>query len=336
MRVFELRDEFRIDALTPAERPDPVPGHGEVLLKMRAVSLNFRDLLMLKGLYNPRLKRPMIPVSDGVGEVVAVGPGVVDRRVGERVTPLFMPGWLDGDVTPAKGATALGADVDGLLSEYAALPASGVLPVPEHLSDEEASTLPCAGVTAWNGLVEIGRVKAGETVLVLGTGGVSIFALQFAAMHGARVIATSSSDAKLAKVRDLGAWETINYRTTPDWEKRVLDLTGRRGVDHVIEVGGAGTLGKSLRSVRMGGHVSLIGVLAGPADFNPMAIIMNAVRLQGLFVGSGAMFARMNRAISAHTLKPVVDRVFPFDQAVEALRYLESGSHFGKVVIRIN
>lgn len=336
MRVYELRDEFRIDALTPTERPDPVPGHGQVLVKLRAVSLNFRDLLILKGLYNPKLKFPRIPVSDGVGEIVAVGPGVSTRKVGERVTPLFMPGWLDGEVTTTKAVSALGGDVDGLLAEYAVLPESGVLPAPEHLSDEEAATLPCAGVTAWHGLVEIGQVKAGETVLVLGTGGVSIFALQFARMHGARVIATSSSDEKLARVREMGASETINYRTTPDWEKRVLDLTGRRGVDHVIEVGGAGTLNRSLRSVKMGGHVCLIGVLAGPADFNPTGIIMNAVRLQGLFVGNGAMFARMNRAISLHGMKPVVDRVFPFDNAIEALRHLESGSHFGKVVIRID
>ncbi|MGL4554729.1 MAG: zinc-dependent alcohol dehydrogenase family protein [Gemmataceae bacterium] len=330
MKAYEIRGGFGLEHLVPGERPTPKPGPGEVLLKMRAVSLNYRDLLVVKGTYNPKLALPRVPVSDGVGEVVEGGTRFAP---GTRVAGCFMPGWVEGELTDAKAKSALGGGVDGLLAEYAVLPEDGVVAVPAHLSDEEAATLPCAAVTAWNGLTA-GGIKAGETVLVQGTGGVSLFALQFARLAGARVIATSSSEEKLGRVRALGASEAINYRSEPEWGDVARKLTGGRGVDHVIEVGGAGTLTQSLKAIRTGGHVALIGVLSGYGQFNPVPLLMKAVRLTGIFVGSRAMFEAMNRAIEGSGLRPVVDRVFAFGQSVEALRHLESGAHFGKVVIR--
>ncbi len=336
MQAFEIRDRFGLDALTLTDRPDPTPGPGQVRVKLRAWSLNYRDLLVVRGQYNPKMPLPRIPLSDGVGRIDAVGPGTTtDLRVGDRVAGLFMPGWVDGELTQAKGQTALGGAIDGLLADFAVLPASGVIPVPEHLTDEEAAALPCAAVTAWNALVTLGQLKAGETVLVQGTGGVSLFALQFAKLHGARVIATSGSDAKLQRALDLGADEGIHYKTTPEWGTRAQELTGGEGVDHVVEVGGPGTLPQSLKAVRPGGRISLIGVLTGPgAPFEIFPVLMKAIRLQGLYVGSGATFAAMNRAIALHRLRPVIDRAFPFDEARQALEYMEGQSHFGKIVIR--
>lgn len=335
MKVYEIRDGFGLDALRVADRPDPQPAAGEVLLKVRAVSLNYRDLLVVKGVYNPKLNLPRVPCSDAVGEVTAVGPGVSRVKAGQRVAGLFMPKWLEGDLTDAKGRSALGGSVDGLLAEYALLSEEAVVPVPDHLTDEEAATLPCAAVTAWNGLVHAGGVKPGDSVLVQGTGGVSLFALQFARCAGARVIATSSSDEKLARVRALGASDGINYRATPEWGEAVRHLTHGHGVDHVIEVGGAGTLAQSLRAVRTAGHVALIGVLSGYGQVNPLPILMKGVRVTGIYVGSRDMFEAMNRAIAQHQLRPVVDRVFAFAQAVDAFRHLESATHFGKIVIRV-
>jgi NADPH:quinone reductase-like Zn-dependent oxidoreductase len=279
------------------------------------------------------LKLPIIPLSDGAGEIIATGTGAAQFRAGDRVVACFAPGWQDGPLTEAKARSALGAEANGMLAQEIVLPEGALLPVPAHLSLEEAATLPCAGVTAWNALVETGGLKPGETVLIQGTGGVSLFALQFARMAGARVIATSSSDEKLARVRDLGASEGINYRICPDWDKRVRELTGGQGVDRIVEVGGAGTLPMSLRAVRLGGYIALIGVLSGGGEFNPISVLMKNIRLQGIFVGSRLMFEALLRAIEASALKPVVDRVFPFDRAVEALQYLESGAHFGKIVI---
>jgi NADPH:quinone reductase-like Zn-dependent oxidoreductase len=335
MKAYEIRDGFGLDALRLTERPDPQPGRGEVLVRIKAVSLNYRDLLVVKGAYNPRMALPRIPCSDGAGEVVAVGPDARRVKVGQRVAGLFMPGWLEGELTDAKGRTALGGSVDGLLSELSVLSEESVVPVPEHLSDEEASTLPCAAVTAWNGLVVSGHVKPGDSVLVQGTGGVSLFALQFARLAGARVIATSSSEEKLAKVRAMGASDGINYRTTAEWGDPVRQLTGGRGVDHVIEVGGAGTLAQSLRAVRTSGHIALIGVLTGHGQFNPVPILMKGVRVSGIYVGSRDMFEVMNRAISLHQLRPVIDRVFPFASAPDAFRHMESAAHFGKIVVRV-
>jgi NADPH:quinone reductase-like Zn-dependent oxidoreductase len=333
MKVVEL-PTFTLDSLTVAERPEPAAGPGQVLIRVRACSLNYRDLLIMKGLYNKKLPLPLVPLSDGAGEVAAVGDGVARVKVGDRVAGCFMPAWIDGEPTEAKARSALGGGGIGMLAEYVVLPAEGVVPVPDHLSAEEAATLPCAAVTAWHALVTEGGVKAGDVVLTQGTGGVSLFALQFAKLLGARVIATSSSDAKLERVRQLGASDGINYKTTPEWGARARELTGS-GVDHVVEVGGAGTMPESMRAVRMGGRISLIGVLSGAGQFNPTPVLMKNLRVQGIFVGSREMFEAMNRAIALHQLRPVIDRVFPMSDIRAALRHLESGAHFGKVVIRV-
>jgi NADPH:quinone reductase-like Zn-dependent oxidoreductase len=300
------------------------------------MSLNYRDLLVVKGLYNPKLPLPLVPLSDGVGQVVEVGPGVTRVKPGDRVAGIFMQTWIAGEPTEAKSKSALGGGGTGVLAEQVVFHEDGLVHVPEHLTDEEAATLPCAAVTAWHALVTEGRVQAGDSVLIQGTGGVSLFALQFARLSGARVIATSSSDAKLERVRQLGASDGINYKTTPDWDKKVRELTGNAGVDHVVEVGGAGTLGRSLKAVRMGGRISLIGVLTGGGgEVNPVPALMKNVCLQGIYVGSREMFEAMNRAIALHKLRPVVDRVFPFAEAAQALRYMESGAHFGKIALRV-
>jgi NADPH:quinone reductase-like Zn-dependent oxidoreductase len=335
MKAYRLHAFGALDSLSREEVSEPTPGPGEVLVRLRAVSLNYRDLLVSKGLYNPRLKLPLVPVSDGAGEVVATGAGAARFKPGDRVVSSFAPLWVDGPPTEAGARSALGAEAGGLLAQRAVIPEKGLVHVPDHLSFEEAATLPCAAVTAWNAIIESARIKPGDTVLIQGTGGVSLFALQFARLAGARVIATSSSDHKLARVRELGASDGINYKATPDWDKRVRELTGNEGVDLVVEVGGAGTLPRSVRAARVGGTIALIGVLSGGGDFNPIPILMKSVRLQGLFVGSRRMFESMNRAIANNQLRPVIDRVFPFDQAVEALRYLEQGLHFGKVVIAV-
>lgn len=334
MKAYELR-RFGVENLTLVEREEPRPGPHEVVVRFHAACLNYRDLMFAKGVYNPKAKLPSVPLSDGAGVVSAVGEGVTRWKVGDRVCPLFAQGWLDGGPSAQKNRTALGAgELDGVLRESGAFHENGLVRIPEHLSFEEAATLPCAAVTAWNALVESGRLKAGDTVLTLGTGGVSMFALQFAKMHGARVIATSSSDEKLARARELGADETVNYKQTPAWEKEVLRLTNGAGVDHVVEVGGAGTLAKSIACTRVGGHVAVIGVLASEGDFNPISILMKSIRVQGIFVGSRQMFEDMNRAISAARLKPVIDRTFAFSEAREALKHMESGAHFGKIVLK--
>ncbi len=335
MKAYRLHEFGGPDALSREELPSPEPGPGQVLMRLRATSLNFRDLLISKGVYNPKLKLPVVPLSDGAGEVVSMGSGASRFQPGDRVVACFAPAWQDGPLTEAKGRSALGAEANGVLAQEVVLPEDAFLPIPAHLTYEEAATLPCAALTAWNALVETGGLKPGESVLIQGTGGVSLFALQFARLAGARVIATSSSDEKLARVRELGASDGINYRTSPDWDKRVRELTGGQGVDRIVEVGGAGTLPKSLRAVRLGGTIALIGVLGGGGEFNPISVLMKNVRLQGIFVGSRRMFETMLQAIEANALKPVVDRVFPFEQAIEALKYLESGAHFGKVVIAI-
>jgi NADPH:quinone reductase-like Zn-dependent oxidoreductase len=333
MKVGELHT-FTLDSVAIGERPEPKPGHGEVLIRVRACSLNYRDQLMLKGLYNKKLPLPLVPLSDGAGEVAAVGDGVTRVKVGDRVAGCFMPAWIDGEPTEAKAKSALGAGGTGMLAEFVVLPAEGVVRYPDHLSAEEAATLPCAAVTAWHALVSEGNVKAGDVVLTQGTGGVSVFAVQFAKLLGAKVIATSSSDAKLTRILQLGAADGINYKATPEWGGRARELTGT-GVDHVVEVGGAGTMPESLRAVRMGGRISLIGVLSGAGQFNATPVLMKNVRVQGIFVGNREMFEAMNRAIALHELKPVVDRVFDMADIRAALHYMESGSHFGKVVIRV-
>jgi len=333
MKVYEVR-QFGIENLVLAERAEPQPKANEVVVKFRAASLNYRDLMFVKGLYNPKAKLPAVPFSDGSGEVVAVGTDAKKWKVGARVCPIFTQAWQDGPLTIEKRRTTLGGgDLDGVLREYGAFDEEGLVEIPQHLSYEEAATLPCAAVTAWNALVVSGNVKAGETVLTLGTGGVSMFALQFSKMHGSRVIATSSSDTKLQKAKELGADEIINYKKTPEWDKEVLHLTNGVGADHVVEVGGAGTLAKSLNSLRIGGHVAMIGVLAGAGEFDPRVVLMKAVRMQGMLVGSRRMFEEMNNAIETNRLKPVIDKIFSFKEVPEALRYMERGAHFGKIVV---
>jgi NADPH:quinone reductase-like Zn-dependent oxidoreductase len=335
MRAIELQGGFGIDSLHVVERPEPKPGPGQVLLRMRAWSLNYRDLMIVKGQYNPKLRLPMTPLSDGVGVVWAAGDGVTRVKVGDRVAGCFMQNWLAGALTDDRARPSLGGGgADGLLAEAVVLPQDGVVTLPEHLGDEEAATLPCAALTAWNALVVEGQVKAGDTVLAQGTGGVSLFALQFARLHGAKVIATSSSDAKLERARGLGAAAGVNYKTTPEWGDKVRELAGGAGVDHVVEVGGAGTLGQSLKAVRTGGRISLIGVLAGGGQVNPMPVLMKSVRVQGIFVGSREMFEAMNRAAALHQLRPVVDRVFGWTEVRDALRHMEGGAHFGKVCLK--
>ncbi|NEO29515.1 MAG: NAD(P)-dependent alcohol dehydrogenase [Symploca sp. SIO3C6] len=336
MKAYEVQSNTGIDALKLVKKPEPKFGQGQVLVRVRATSLNYRDLLVVQGAYGTRQKLPVIPMSDGAGEVVAVGEGVTRFKVGSRVAGIFFQDWIAGVLTPEKIKSDLGGGIDGMLAEYVVLPQDGLVLLPEHLSYEEGATLPCAAVTAWHALITQGCLKAGESVLLLGTGGVSIFALQFAKIQGARVIITSSSDQKLERAQELGATDTINYQTTPNWEKRVYELTERLGVDHVIEVGGAGTLAKSLRAVRVGGKISLIGVLAGAkGEVNPLPVTMKSLNIQGIYVGSREIFEAMNRAITLHQLKPVIDRIFPFTQAQEAYRYLQSAAHLGKIVIQV-
>lgn len=336
MKVYEIQGSFGLDNLRVAERPDPTPGHGEVTLRMRAVSLNYRDILTVSGLYNPKQPLPLVPCSDGVGEIVAVGSSVTRVQPGDRVATLFSQGWIAGSPTADKLRSTLGGPYDGTLAEMMVLSEQGVVPVPEHLSDVEGATLPCAGLTAWTAMVEQGKVGAGDTILIQGTGGVSVFALQFAEMLGARAIVTSSNNAKLRRARSLGAWQEINYVDDPHWGRTARALTGGLGVDLVVEVGGAGTLEQSLQAVRVGGEISVIGVLSGVSkQINILPILMKNVRLQGILVGSREGFEAMNRAIEMHQMRPVVDRVFPFEEVREAFEFVKSGAHFGKVCIAI-
>jgi NADPH:quinone reductase-like Zn-dependent oxidoreductase len=335
VKAYEI-EQFGIDSLRIVERETPRPSGGQVLVKMHAASLNYRDVMVVGGTYNPRMKLPAIPFSDGTGEIVEVGEGVSKWSVGDRVCSTVIAGWIDGGASAETAKTAIGAGgYEGVLSEYRVFSESSLVSVPNHLSFEEAATLPCAAVTAWNALVVSGNIKAGDTVLTLGTGGVSIFAIQIAKAFGATVIATSSSDLKLEKVKALGADHVINYRDREDWDKAVLELTDGRGVDHVVEVGGTGTLAKSVKAVRVGGHIALIGALDMVGEFNPIPVFMKAVRVQGIFVGSRAMFEDLNSFIVKENIKPVIDRTFGFDDAKDALRYMESGSHFGKIVVKI-
>ena len=337
MKAYQLSASTGDDALKINQLAEPKPAHGQVLVRVRATSLNYRDLMVASGRYGPGVPLPLIPLSDGAGEIVAVGAGVTQWKVGDRVAGTFFQGWQSGPVRREVFETALGGSINGMLAEYVALSADGVIAIPAHLSFEEAATLPCAALTAWQALVTQGKVSAGQTVVVLGTGGVSIFALQFAKMHGARVIITSSSDAKLERARALGADETINYRTTPDWEKEVFRLTEKAGADHVVEVGGTDTFPRSLRAVAMGGTVSVIGGMSGfTSEVALRDILGKSALIRGIFVGNHDMFTAMNRAISLHHLKPVIDRVFSFAEAPAAYRYQESGAHFGKVVITVS
>lgn len=334
MRAMILRNGFGLDSLSIGEQPDPVPGPGQIVMRVRAASLNYRDLLIARGQYNPKLKFPRVLGSDAAGEVVEVGSGVRSVALGDRVVGCFMQHWIDGLVSESAARSTLGSDRDGVFSELVLLEENGVVPIPGDLTFAEAATLPCAALTAWHALAA-GQCGPGKTVLIQGTGGVSIFALQLALALRARVLVTSSSDEKLARARELGASSGLNYKSNPDWDKWIREQTEGTGVDIVIEVGGAGTLERSAKAVRHGGYIALIGVLAGGTTFNPMVLLMKAIRLQGIFVGSRAMFIEMNSLVVAERIRPVIDSVFPFADGVAAFRHLESASHFGKVVIEM-
>jgi NADPH:quinone reductase-like Zn-dependent oxidoreductase len=336
MKVYEIQGSFGLDNLRVAERSDPIPGHGQVMVRMKAVSLNYRDILTVTGLYNPKQPLPLVPCSDGVGEVVAVGEGVSRFKESDRVAAIFCQRWIGGTPTYERLRSTLGGPRDGTLAEFVLLDEDGAVLLPEHLSDEEAATLPCAGLTAWSALAEYGNVGPGDIVLIQGTGGVAIFALQFAHLLGAKAIVTSSSYDKLERARQLGAWQEINYIDDSDWGKTARELTGGVGVDHVVDIGGGKTLEQSLRAVRIGGEISLVGVLSGAAaDLNLLPVFMKNVRIQGIVVGSRDGFEAMNRAIAMHQMRPVVDRVFPFAEAKEAFEFVMSGAHFVKVCIAI-
>ena len=336
MKIFQLQDDWSIDNLTLTERPKPEPGPGQVLLKMKAASLNYRDLVVPQRGYGKLTGTlPLIPISDGVGEVIAIGEGVGRVAVGDRVCPLMIQSWISGPPTMERLISTLGGPLDGVMTEYMVLSEQGVVKTSEHLSDEEASALPCAALTAWSAVVTDGQVKAGDRVLVQGTGGVSLFALQFAKLLGAHVIVTSSSDDQLQRAISLGADEGINSVSTPEWGKEVRRMAGADGVDLIVEVGGQKTLPQSLRAIRAGGTINLIGVLSGlNMDVSLGLIVIRKVRLQGITVGNRDGMEAMMRAISQHAVKPVIDRTFAFEELREALDYLARGVHFGKICIR--
>lgn len=333
MKAYQLQ-AHNLDSLKLIDLPEPTVGENEVLVKIKANSMNYRELLILRGGYDRNKKIPVIPASDGVGDVVSVGDGVTAFQEGDRVAGTFFRDWEAGKATEQQMNKALGGGIDGTLAEYVVFSERGLVKIPEHLSYEEAATLPCAALTAWNTLTS-GGLLPGQTVLTLGTGGVSIFALQFAKMFGAKVIITSSSDEKLERARALGADETINYRSHPEWQDKVLQLTDGVGVDLVVEVGGAGTLERSLFATRLNGYIGVIGVLTGveASGLSLARAFSNQLRLQGIYVGSRKMFEAMNTAISQHHLKPVVHDVIPFSEARRAYELLESGKHLGKIII---
>ena len=334
MRAWQIQTTEGVDGLGLAELPSPSPGPGEVRVKVRANAINYRDLSVVSDPAARGIPLPRIPNSDGAGEVLAVGAGVEDFQPGDRVAGCFFQNWIDGDCSAEAMDSALGGALDGMLAEEVVLKSAGLVKIPDHLSYAEAATLPCAALTAWRALVDVGRVKAGDTVLLLGTGGVSIFALQFARLMGARVIITSSSDEKLARAKEMGAWQTVNYRSNPDWEKPVLEMTEGRGVDLTVEVGGAGTLQRSVAATRIAGIIGFIGVLSD-APVNPRPIMAKSITLQGIYVGPRRSFQDMNRAIAASGLRPVIDRTFGFEEAPEAYRAMQAAGHFGKLVIEI-
>jgi len=332
MKVYELRGANGLESIVRGERPEPVPERGQILVRMKAWSLNHRDLLIVNNNYNGLVPNGSIALSDGAGEVIAVGEDVRRFRAGDRVSPTFSSSWISGPMATTDPAGFRGALVDGVLAELVICDERQAVMIPDHLSFQEAACLPCAAVTAWNALFGTRPVLSGQTVLTLGTGGVSTFAIQFANAAGARVISTSSSDEKLEVARRLGATETINYHASPEWQDEVLRLTDGRGVDHVVEVGGGGTINRSVASTTVGGQIHMIGALSTGA-LNPR-LLVSWKTLRGIMVGSAADHASMNRLVDFHRIQPLISDVFSFEDTVEAYQYLESGSAIGKVVIK--
>jgi NADPH:quinone reductase-like Zn-dependent oxidoreductase len=337
MRAYQILPGDGIDGLRCVDFPDRELGNGEVRVRVHAVSLNFRDLMVAGGTYLVSVDDPIVPCSDGAGEILDVGPGVTRFQVGDRVTASFFPYWHDGPASPEKIRHALGGDIDGMLAEEVILDEDALVKLPAGMSFVDAATMPCAGVTAWNAIFESSnRIRPGDTVLLLGTGGVSILGLQLARAAGLQTIITSSSDAKLERARELGAHHTINYRSFPEWQEEVLRATRGVGAHVVLEVGGKGTVNRSVASSAMGGSVAIIGGVSGfGGEVNPATLLASAKRMVGVYVGSRTMLEQVMRFADTCAIQPVVDRVFTFDQAKEAYRYMESGSHFGKVVIAV-
>lgn len=337
MRALEVTQPWGAEQIRVVERDDPTPGHGQVLVRMKAVSLNYRDLLMINGMYSrgSGQAETITPFSDGCGVVEAVGPGVTRVAVGDRVATLFFQTWQSGRPTLEKLSSSLGFPIPGAGSELQLFGQEGVSKVPAYLSDQQVATLPCAALTAWRGLFEDARLEPGDTVVLQGTGGVSIFGLQFAHAAGYRTLITSSSDEKLARAKAMGADHLHNYKTDPEWAKAVRAATGGVGADFIMEVGGAGTIHQSLRAIRINGHIAIIGVVAGAGEgVNPGSLVANSARLQGVTVGSREMFEAMCRALELHRIQPVVDKVFPFTEAGAAFAAMAAGEHFGKIVLQ--
>ena len=337
MRALNVAAPWGLEQIKVVEAPDPTPGPGQVLVRMKAVSLNYRDLLMVNGMYgrgSASTSDVITPFSDGCGVVEAVGAGVTRFKAGDRVATLFFQAWTSGPPSLEKLMSALGFPVPGAGAELQTFSEQGLSKVPDFLTDQQVATLPCAALTAWRGLFEDARLDPGDTVVLQGTGGVSIFGLQFARAAGLRTVITSSSDEKLARAKALGANHLVNYKTTSAWSGPVREATGGRGADFIMEVGGGGTIQESMRAIRIGGHIAIIGVVAGAGEaFNPASLIGNSAKLQGLSVGSRDMFEAMCRAIELHGIQPVVDKVFPFTEAKAAFAAMAAGEHFGKIVL---
>jgi len=337
MRALNVTAPWGPDAIKVVEAPDPTPGHGQVLVRMKACSLNYRDFLMINGMYGRAAATAndvITPFSDGCGYVEVVGPGVTRFKAGDRVSTLFFQNWVSGPPTLEKLMSALGFPIPGAGAELQVFSQEGLSKVPDFLTDHEVATLPCAALTAWRGVFEDARLEPADTVVLQGTGGVSIFGLQFAKAAGYRTIITSSSDEKLERAKALGADHVVNYKTTPEWSKAVRAATGGKGADFIMEVGGGGTIQESMKAIKVGGHIAVIGIVAGAGEpFNPAALIGNSAKLQGLSVGSRDMFEAMCRAIDLHQIRPVVDKVYPWTEAKAAIGAMAAGEHFGKIVL---
>ncbi|MBU1378255.1 MAG: NAD(P)-dependent alcohol dehydrogenase [Alphaproteobacteria bacterium] len=337
MRALNITAPWGPDAIQVVEVPDPTPGQGQVLVRMKACSLNYRDFLMIHGMYGRAAASAtdiITPFSDGCGYVEAVGPGVTRFKAGDRVSTLFFQNWVSGPPTLEKLMSALGFPIPGAGAELQVFSQEGLSKVPDFLTDNEVATLPCAALTAWRGVFQDARLEPADTVVLQGTGGVSIFGLQFAKAAGYRTIITSSSDEKLERAKALGADHVVNYKTTPEWSKAVRAATGGKGADFIMEVGGGGTIQESMKAIKVGGHIAIIGIVAGAGEpFNPAALIGNSAKLQGLSVGSRDMFEPMCRAIELHQIRPVVDKVYPWTEAKAAIGAMAAGEHFGKIVL---